>query len=225
MNQTIQYNTKTFETLNSQESLLGGMTGGLAASFQSNLSVRMAEAMKKHTSLQFKWLKQIERINGLRDQDDFNTTHARKLLNKKLRKNSLGSLIERQSTFKYDEMGSKQPSKFWAHKSPKRNEENPADLQNRVNFFYQNVRGSDVAFVTTHTKNPKTMLWSTSPTGRRDRGQATKKDIANLPVPKKKSNVFRGYNKTIVPPDTTFSSKVHLDAKKGRFIADLRQRG
>ena len=33
MDPTIQYNTKTFETLNSQESLLGGMTGGLAASF------------------------------------------------------------------------------------------------------------------------------------------------------------------------------------------------
>ena len=56
MNQTCQYNTKTFETLNSQDSLLG-------ASFNSNMSKRMAEAMKKHTSLQFKWLKQIERIN------------------------------------------------------------------------------------------------------------------------------------------------------------------
>ena len=56
MNQTCQYNTKTFETLNSQDSLLG-------ASFTSNYSKRIAEAMKKHTSLQFKWLKQIERIN------------------------------------------------------------------------------------------------------------------------------------------------------------------
>ena len=122
-------------------------------------------------------------------------------------------------------MGSKRPSQFWAHKSPKRDEQNPADLQNRVNSFYQNVRGSDVAFVTTHTKNPNTMLWSTSPTGRKDRGQASIKDIAKLPVQKKKKNVFRGYNKTIVPPDTTFSSKPHLDIKKGRFIHDLRQRG
>ena len=33
LNNTIQYNTKTFETLNSNESLLGGMTGALGASF------------------------------------------------------------------------------------------------------------------------------------------------------------------------------------------------
>ena len=67
MNQTCQYNTKTFETLNSQDSLLGGMSGGaFAASFTSNLSKRVADAMKKHSSLQFKWLKQIERINQMR---------------------------------------------------------------------------------------------------------------------------------------------------------------
>ena len=99
---------------------------------------------------------------------------------------------------------------------------NPADLQNRVNNFYQNVRGSDVSYVTTHTKNPNTMLWSTSPTGRRERGKESLKDIAKMPVQKKKKNVFRGYNKTIIPPDTTFSSKPHVDARKGRFIADLR---
>lgn len=58
------------------------------------------------------------------------------MYNLSLRKKSLGSLIERQSTFKYDEEGSKKPSSFWAHKSPKRNEQNPADLQNRVNKFY-----------------------------------------------------------------------------------------
>ena len=82
-----------------------------------------------------------------------------------------------------------------------------------------------MAFVTTHTKNPSTMLWSTSPTGRKNRGIATKKDIAHMPVQKKKSKIFRGYNKTIVPPEQTFSSKMHMDAKKGRFIANLRQRG
>ena len=109
-NNTIQYNTKTFETLNSNDSLLGGITGALGASFQSNLTQKMADAMKRHTSLQFKWLKQIEKIKGVREKEDLNTTHARKLLSKKLRKSSLGSLIERQQTFKYDEMGSKQPS-------------------------------------------------------------------------------------------------------------------
>ena len=33
LNNTIQYNTKTFETLNSNDSLLGGMTGALGTSF------------------------------------------------------------------------------------------------------------------------------------------------------------------------------------------------
>lgn len=82
-----------------------------------------------------------------------------------------------------------------------------------------------MAFVTTHTKNPSTMLWSTSPTGRKNRGIASKKDIANMPVQKKKNKIFRGYNKTIMPPEQTFSSKMHIDAKKGRFIANLKQRG
>ena len=67
------------------------------------------------------------------------------------------------------------------------------------------------------------MLWSTSPTNRDTRGASTKKDIAKMPAVKKKKNVFRGYNKTIIPPDQTFSSKMHLDPKKGRFIADLQR--
>ena len=46
-----------------------------------------------------------------------------------------------------------------------------------------------------------------------------------MPVQKKKSKIFRGYNKTIVPPEQTFSAKMHMDAKKGRFIANLKQRG
>ena len=54
----------------------------LAGSFTSNYSKRIAEAMQKHTSLQFKWLKQIEKINGHRDRDDLNTTHARKQIAK-----------------------------------------------------------------------------------------------------------------------------------------------
>ena len=62
MNQTQQYNNnggKTcFETLNSNDSLLGGLTTGAgAASLASNVSKRMADAMQKHTSLQFKWFK------------------------------------------------------------------------------------------------------------------------------------------------------------------------
>ena len=126
-----------------------------------------------------------------------NNTHTKKKLYRSLRGSSLGSLIERQVSFAYDDHGSKKPGHFWAHKSPKRDVDNPADLQLRVNDFYQKVRGSDVAFVTTHVKNPRTMLWSTSPTNRKIRGEASKKDIAKMPIVKKKSKIFRGYNKTI----------------------------
>ena len=112
---------------------------------------------------------------------------------------------------------------FWAHKSPKRDENNPADLQNRVNSFYQNCRGSDVAYVTTHVKNPRTMLWSTSPTNRMGRGEASKKDIAKMPVVRKKSKIFRGYSKPVAPAHLTFSAKAHTDKKQVRHLMDLQR--
>lgn len=100
---------------------------------------------------------------------------------------------------------------FWAHKSPKRDEKNRADLQKRVNSFYQNCRQSDVAYVTTHRKNPSTMLWSTSPTNRSGRGEALKKDIATMPTKRRPSRLFKGYTKTIEPSDTIYNSKLVLD--------------
>lgn len=150
------------------------------------------------------------------------TTFHKRKLNKSLCGTSIGSLIERQTGFEYDEFGSKKPGVFWRHKSPMRDETNPADLQNRVNGFYQNMRGSDVAYVTTDTKNPNTMLWSTSPTNRMKRGESIKKDVAHAPVVRKRSKIFRGYNKTIDPPSTYFASKHHTEAKQGRYIAHLR---
>ena len=112
---------------------------------------------------------------------------------------------------------------FWAHKSPKRDADNPADLQNRVNSFYQNCRGSDVAYVTTHVKNPRTMLWSTSPTGRNGRGEASKKDIAKMPIVRKRSKIFRGYSKSVLPAETTYQAKAHTDKKQGRYLLDLQR--
>ena len=61
------------------------------------------------------------------------TTVSKKKLHRTLRNTSLGSLLERQATFQYDEHGSKKPGFFWQHKSPRRDMDNPADLQNRVN--------------------------------------------------------------------------------------------
>ena len=82
---------------------------------------------------------------------DVNQTFSKKKLLRSLRESSVGSLIERQQTFAYDETGSKKPGMFWAHKPPCREVNNPADLQARVNSFYQDVRGSDVAYVITQT--------------------------------------------------------------------------
>ena len=159
----------------------------------------------------------------MRDHEDPSLSHARKALHRSLRNSSLGSLLERQATFTYDEFGSKKPSLLWQHKSPKRNAENPADLQNRVNDFYQNVRGSDVAYVTTHTKNPKTMLFATSPTRKTNRGKSDAKDIAKMPTVRRKSKIFRAYNKTIEPSDQIFDSKMFTESKKGRYMGDLAQ--
>ena len=90
-----------------------------------------------------------------------------------------------------------------------------------MNSFYQNVRGSDVAYVTTDSKNPRVMLWSTSPTNRNKRGEAAKKDVAKMPPTRRKSKIFRGYNKTIEPSETIYQSKVFTEAKQGRYMADL----
>ena len=49
---------------------------------------------------------------------------------------SLGSLIERQSTFKYDNDGVKTPGHFWENKAPEKDPNRKADLQDRVNNFY-----------------------------------------------------------------------------------------
>ena len=75
----------------------------------------------------------------------------------------------------------------------------------------------------THEKNPRTMLWSTSPTNRQSRGFATKKDISNQPKPEKKSIVFRPEERPDAPPDQIFTAKNHTDAKKGRYMPDLQR--
>ena len=96
--------------------------------------------MQKHTDLQSKWLKQIEKIAKKKGKDDIALTTTKRMMNRSLRNSSIGSLIERQNSFTYDDQGSKKPSMFWAHKSPKRDEVNKADLQKRVNSFYQDCR-------------------------------------------------------------------------------------
>ena len=72
-------------------------------------------------------------------------------------------------------------------------------------------------------KNPRTMLWSTSPTNRFKRGESLKKDVALAPVIRRKSKIFKGYTRTIEPPSTYFTSKSHTEAKKGRYVVDLRR--
>ncbi len=67
--------------------------------------------------------------------------------------------------------------------------------------------------MTTHTKNPKTMLFATSPTNKAKRGVSESKDIAKMPTLRKKSKVFRAYNKTIEPSTIIFDSKNFTETK------------
>mmetsp|Transcript_27308 Transcript_27308/g.33963 ORF Transcript_27308/g.33963 Transcript_27308/m.33963 type:complete len:90 (+) Transcript_27308:1659-1928(+) len=64
------------------------------------------------------------------------------------------------------------------------------------------------------------MLWSTSPTGRSRRGKGIDKDIAKKPVKRRRSKVFRGYNKTIEPSEHTYNSKSPKNTKNSGCYLD-----
>ena len=51
--------------------------------------------MQKHTDLQSKWLKQIEKIAKKKGKDDIALTTTKRMMNRSLRNSSIGSLIER----------------------------------------------------------------------------------------------------------------------------------
>ena len=109
----------------------------------------MVQAINRHSGAQQNWFKQIEKISAMRNAFDVHAPYHKKKMNRTLRDNSLGSLLERQQVFAYDPQGSKKPGFFWAHKQPKRDEDNPPDLQKRMNGFYQSMRDSDVTYTTT----------------------------------------------------------------------------
>ena len=80
-------------------------------------------------------------------------------------------MIQRQKDFGYDDMGVKIPGLFWQSKGSARvRSRDTPDLQARRNGFFQTMRGGDMAYITTQTKNPTTMLWSTAPAKRAVRG-------------------------------------------------------
>ena len=78
-------------TMNSNDSLLAGFNN----SFTSNLSKKLAKAMLQHTSLQSKWLKQIEMIKKVKNKKNPHQSFAKKRLNRSLSKKKLGTLLER----------------------------------------------------------------------------------------------------------------------------------
>ena len=150
---------------------------------------------------------------------------TKKQLTKKLMNSSLGSLVERQGTFKYDDEGVKKPGHFWENKAPQKDPLRKADLQHRVNDFYQKCRGSDVAYITTQTKNTGTMLWSTSPTRLLNRGETLKKDITMQPKAQKKSKIFSGYDFAKQEDQSVlFSSKVASPRGKNEKFVPVLQR-
>ena len=115
----------------------------------------------------------------MRDKANLNDTKMKRTLSKKLTLKGVPGMIDRQKDFGYDEAGVKIPSMFWKHKERARNRtRDTPDLQTRANGFFQTMRGGDVAYITTQTKNPTTMLWSTAPTKRAIRGASLHKDVA-----------------------------------------------
>jgi len=67
------------------------------------------------------------------------------------------------------------------------------------------------------------MLFATSPTRKTQRGKSDAKDIAKMPTVRRKSKIFRAYNKTIEPSDQIYDSKMFTESKKGRFMGELAQ--
>ena len=42
-----------------------------------------------------------------------------------------------------------------------------------------------------------------------------------MPIVRRKSKIFRAYSKTTMPSEVIYNSKVNVDARKGRYVADL----
>jgi hypothetical protein len=95
------------------------------------------------------------------------------------------SLIDQQETFGYNADGTRKTNPygttdiFRKYSKELEHKDRPikADLQPRLNKFFQNVNDSDVAYIVTQMKNSQTMLFSTSPTRAASRNKAAAKDI------------------------------------------------
>lgn len=91
----LQTNKMTFETITgSQDSFNLNATAN--NTFASNLTMKLQNAILKHTGSQNSWMKQVQKLKLARNKDDINLSQAKRALQKKLSKSSLGSLIERQ---------------------------------------------------------------------------------------------------------------------------------
>jgi len=116
---------------------------------------------------------------------------------------------------------------YWKPRHDSKRKEIKADLQGRMNGFYQSIRESDVAFITTQTKNEHVMLWSTSPTQSKSRGSSLKKDVTRQPPRRRTSKIFRSYLNDSVESGKSliFNSKdVSPKRQVGEFIPKLAMR-
>lgn len=74
--------------------------------FNSTLSARLITALHKHVRTQSHWIKTIQAVKKEREKINVSMTRSKKNYARQVN-NSLGSLIERQCTFKYDDDGVK----------------------------------------------------------------------------------------------------------------------
>lgn len=192
------------------------------SAFTNPLTIRLATALRKHLETSASWNKTINSLKKQRTKVDMDTSPAKKKLNLRVSQ-SIGPLVERQQTFRYDDDGVKVPSFYWEKKAAKREPSPKADLQSRVNAFFQTCRDSDVAFIPFQTKNPRTMIYSTSPTRRIHRGASLKKDITRQQKSPKRSKVFQGYvaQKDRNPSNVFFNAKSPSPRDRAVFVPEL----
>ena len=117
---------------------------------QSALSIRLANAMSRHNETQTSWLSTIQKLKKKRSTEQLAQSSAsRSPKSSRHRLKSQISLLEAQQNFGYNDRGVKRPSIYWKPRADIKHKEIRADLQNRTNAFYQGVRESDVAYITT----------------------------------------------------------------------------
>lgn len=132
--------------------------------------------------------------------------------------------MEVSENFGYDENGVKKPSVYFESKhnfKPNLGD----DMNKRVHEYHQSMRGGDVFFVATTTKNKQNQLFSTEISPRHLRGKSSANDVTKTQSLKRKSRIFKAnLRDNMNPSKVVFNSKDFSPARQGAYCPALASR-